>query len=95
MIEIPLQLVDSFLLKVNLGDALIVGFALGFLAVLPKKSRKLLTLHLVTFGALFLMSPLGLYEVQEMSVLAKPIQYKLLGLVLLIVSPVLYTTADK
>ena len=95
MFEIPLQFVDSFLLKLNLGDALIAGFGLGLLAVLPLKSRKLLTLHFIAFGALFLLSPLGLYEIQELSFLAEPYQYKVLGLALLVASPVLYTTADK
>ena len=95
MIEIPLQFVDSFLLKVNLGDALVVGFALGLLAVLPMKSRKLVTLHFIAFGALFLVSPVGLYEVQELSFFTEPYQYKFVGLALLIASPVLYTTADR
>ena len=29
MLPIPLQVVDGFLLKLNLGDVLIVAFALG------------------------------------------------------------------
>jgi len=92
---IPLQLVDSFLLKLNLGDAILAGFALGLLAVLPLKSRKLATLHVIAFGTLLLVSPVSLYEIKDLSFLAEPVQYKLVGIVLLIISPVLYTTADK
>ena len=49
---VPLQVVDGFLLNVNLGDALLVGFVLGVLALVPMKSQKLLTLHVLTFGLL-------------------------------------------
>jgi hypothetical protein len=92
---IPLQLVDSFLLKLNLGDAILAGFAFGLLAVLPKKSQRLVSLHIITFGLLLIVSPVSLYEIKELSFLVEPVQYKLVGLVLLIVSPVLYYTADK
>ncbi|QLH84248.1 hypothetical protein [Halosimplex pelagicum] len=95
MLPIPLQLVDGFLLKVNFGDALIVGFVLGLFAVATQRSRKLLTLHLIAFGALFLLAPGSMYAPQELSLLDSIIQYKLIGLVLLVVSPVLYTTAQK
>jgi len=92
---IPLQLVDSFLLKLNLGDAILAGFALGLLAVLAKQSQRLVSAHVVTFGLLLVVSPVSLYEIQELSVLAEPVQYKMVGLVFLVVSPVLYYTADK
>ena len=95
MLPIPLQVVDGFLLNVNLGDALIVGFVLGLFAVATQRSRKLLTLHLIAFGALFLLSPGSLYEPAELSLLNSILQYKMLGLVLLVISPVLYTTAQK
>jgi hypothetical protein len=95
MLPIPLQVIDGFLLNVNLGDALIVGFVLGLFAVATQRSRKLLTLHLIAFGALFLLSPGSLYEPAELSLLNSILQYKMLGLVLLVISPVLYTTAQK
>ena len=95
MLAIPLQVIDGFLLNVNLGDALIVGFVLGLFAVATQRSRKLLTLHLIAFGALFLLSPGSLYEPAELSLLDSILQYKMLGLVLLVISPVLYTTAQK
>ncbi|MFB6141279.1 MAG: hypothetical protein ABEJ26_12700 [Halosimplex sp.] len=95
MLPIPLQLIDGFLLKVNLGDALLVGFVLGLLGVATQGSRRLLTLHLIAFGALFLLAPSSLYEPKELSLLGSILQYKMVGLVLLVVAPVLYTTAQE
>jgi len=95
MLPIPLQLIDGFLLKLNLGDVLVIGFALGVLGVLPLKSRKMLALHTISFGLLFMLVPNSLFEVSELSLLAEPLQYKLLGLVLIVISPVLFATAEK
>ncbi|WP_123537224.1 hypothetical protein [Halosimplex salinum] len=95
MFAIPLQVIDGFLLKVNMGDALIVGFVLGLFAVATQRSRKLLTLHLITFGALFLLVPGSMYEPSELSLLGSILQYKMIGLILVVVSPVLYTTAQN
>jgi hypothetical protein len=92
---VPLQVVDGFLLNVNLGDALLVGFVLGLGAVAIKKSQRLLTLHVALFGALLLIAPGNMYEPAELSLLGSILQYKLVGLVLLVVAPVLYATADS
>jgi len=92
---VPLQVIDGFLLNVNLGDALLVGFVLGLGAVAIKKSQRLLTLHVALFGALLLMAPGNMYEPAELSLLGSILQYKLVGLVLLVVAPVLYATADS
>lgn len=93
---VPLQVVDGFLLNVNLGDALLVGFVLGVLALVPMKSQKLLTLHVLTFGLLLLMMPGDImYAPEELSLLGSILQYKLAGLVMLVVAPVLYTTANR
>jgi hypothetical protein len=93
---VPLQVVDGFLLNVNLGDALLVGFVLGVLALVPMKSRKLLTLHVLTFGLLLLVMPGDImYSPEELSLLGSILQYKLAGLVMLVVAPVLYTTANR
>jgi hypothetical protein len=93
---VPLQVVDGFLLNVNLGDALLVGFVLGVLALVPMKSQKLLTLHVLTFGLLLLVMPGDImYAPEELSLLDSILQYKLAGLVMLVVAPVLYTTANR
>jgi len=93
----PLQLVDSFLLNYNVGDALLVAFALGFLATLPLKSWRVITLHILVFGLLFLVTPAQMLAVEATGshFLATPLQYKLLGLGLLVVAPVLYTTGNR
>lgn len=96
MLPIPLQVVDGFLLNVNVGDALLVGFVLGVLGLVPLKSRKLLTLHILTFGLLLMLLPGDImYDPKELSLLGSILQYKLVGLALLVVSPVLFATADR
>jgi hypothetical protein len=97
MFTLPLQLLDSFLLNYNLGDALIVGFGLGLLATLPMKSRKLTTLHVILFGLVFVLTPASTYSVNAdgAHLLASSLQYKLLGLGLLVVGPVLFATAKR
>jgi len=92
----PLQLVDSFLLNYNVGDAFVVVFALGLLATLPLRSRKVTTLHIILFGLVFLLTPSSAMGVEGPThLLGSPLQYKMLGLVLLVVGPVFYTTANR
>ena len=97
MLAPPLQLVDSFLLNYNVGDALLVAFVLGLLATLPLKSRKVTTLHIMLFGLLFLVTPSGMLGVDSSGahLLGSTLQYKLLGLGLLVASPVLFTSARR
>jgi len=96
MIELPLQILDSFLLNYNIGDAFVVIFVLGLLATLPLGSRKLVTLHVIAFGLLFLLTPSSAMSVDGSThLLGGPFQYKMLGLGLLLVGPVLYVTADR
>jgi len=84
MFALPLQLIDSFLLQITLGQVLLVVFVVGVLGVLPLKSRQMLSLHVIGFGLLFLLTPQSLLE---------GTQYKFVGLALVLVGPVLYTTA--
>ena len=93
----PLQIIDSFLLGYNVGDALIALLVLGILATIPLKSWKVLTLHLLLFGLIFLLTPNSLFAVNPTGsfLLSSALQYKLLGLALLVVSPVLFTTASR
>jgi predicted membrane channel-forming protein YqfA (hemolysin III family) len=92
----PLQLVDSFLLNYNVGDALVVVFALGLLATLPRRSRKLTTLHFIVFGSIFLLTPSNVMIADgPANLLGSAFQYKLLGLVLLVVSPIIYTMSNR
>ncbi|MEF8784041.1 MAG: hypothetical protein V5A39_11975 [Haloarculaceae archaeon] len=97
MLAPPLQLIDSFLLNYNVGDALLVVFGLGLLATLPLKSRRATTMHLIIFGAVFLLTPASMLAVDSSGahLLGSSLQYKLLGLGLLVVGPVLYTSARR
>jgi hypothetical protein len=89
----PLQVIDSFLLQYNVGDALLVAFVLGLLAMLPLQSRKLTTLHVIGVGATLLILPGSMLAVSGggSHFLGSALQYKMLGLGMLVVGPVLYT----
>lgn len=97
MLSPPLQVIDNFLLQYNVGDALLFLFVLGLLATLPLKSRKVTTLHVISFGALFLLLPGSLMEVSENGsfLLGGIFQYKLVGLFLVVIGPVIYTTGSR
>ncbi len=94
MLAPPLQVIDSFLLQYNTGDAVLILFVLGLLATLPLKSRKVTTLHIMVFGLLLLLLPGQMLTVSSRGahLLGSVLQYKMLGLGLLIASPVVYTT---
>lgn len=80
---VPLPLVDDILRQYNVGQALLAAFVLAVLGSIPLGSRKLVSLNLVVFGLVFLVTPSSL----------APIEYKFLGLALLVASPVLFMTA--
>jgi len=82
---LPLQLVDSFLLDYHVGQALLLVFVLATVGVLPLKSQKILAINTMAFGALFALTPQSLV----------PIHYLFLGIALLVIGPLLYTTASK
>jgi hypothetical protein len=82
---VPLPLVDDFLLKINVGDAVFALFAISLLVSIPLKSRKVLSLNSILFGVLFLL----------LVSMGAPATYAYLGVVLLVVAPLLYTTAGR
>ncbi|GAA0226192.1 hypothetical protein ACFFQF_10810 [Haladaptatus pallidirubidus] len=82
---VPLPLVDDFLIEYNVGQAVFVLFALSLLAAIPLKSRKVLSLNTILFGLLFL----------TVVAMGAPPYFAYLGLALLVIAPVLYTTASK
>jgi NADH:ubiquinone oxidoreductase subunit H len=86
MIEsVPLPLIDDFLINYNVGQALLVAFVLSVLAMVPLGSRKMLSLNTIAFGLIFVLTPASL----------APLHYKFLGIALLVVAPLLYTTAKR
>jgi hypothetical protein len=88
----PLPLIDDFLLPVTMGHALVALFLVSVVGVLPLGSRKVLSLNTLVFGLLFLLTPASLLA-KGAPTTAFP--YRFLGIVLLIVAPVLFTTARK
>lgn len=81
---LPLQLVDSFLLNYNVGQALLLVFVLTTLAALPLKSMKVLALNAGVFGLVFLVTPQALV----------PQHYMFLGITLVVVGPMLFVMGD-
>lgn len=83
MALVPLPLVDDILLQFNVGQVLLLVFVLVVLGSLPLRSRKVLSLNVLAFGLVFLLTPSSL----------APLPYKFLGIALLVVGPMLYVTA--
>lgn len=80
--SVPLQLVDDIVQSYNLGQVLILAFVASVFGSLAL-SKKLLSINVVVFGLLFMIAPSNL----------APLPYKLLGVALIVMGPVLYTTA--
>jgi uncharacterized membrane protein HdeD (DUF308 family) len=88
MFALPLQLVDSFLLQYNVGQALLALYILTTLAALPLKSQKIIGINTVVFGLIFLLTPTGPSALQ-------PVHFQFLGIALIFVGPFLVITADR
>lgn len=82
---LPIQVIDSFLLNYEIGQVLLLVFALGTLGLLALGSKKVLGLHFGAFGLLFLVTPQAINSRI----------YLFLGLALLVIAPMLFTTADS
>lgn len=82
----PLPLIDDFLTNYHLGHALLVLFATSVVGSIPLGSRKIVSINALLFGLLFLVTP-----VSQLG--GEPFTYRFLGIALLVVGPVLYTTA--
>ena len=92
----PLQAIDSFLLGYNIGDVLLLVIILGVVGtLLVKRSMKLLSLHLVSMGVLLVILPTGMLVPNPQSFLPNMAAYKAVGLVLIVISPVLFTVSRK
>lgn len=84
---VPMQVVDNLILPYHLGHAALLLFVLTVPAGIVKGSRKLLALILITFGGLFLAVP----SIESQA----GVVYGILGIVLMVVGPVVYTTAER
>jgi hypothetical protein len=81
----PLQIIDSFLLEYNVGQALLLVFILATVGTLPLKSRRLVAANVTVFGLVFVMTPQSV----------APVHYLFLGIALLVVGPVLWVTGER
>mgnify|MGYP000459971344 CR=1 FL=1 len=92
----PLQAIDSFLLGYNVGDVLLLVTVLGVLGTLiVQRSLKMLSLHLISMGVMFVILPATMMVPAAQSFLPSMPAYKALGLVLMVIAPVLYVTGRK
>ena len=92
----PLQAIDSFLLAYNVGDALLLVTLLGAVGTIAvQRSMKLLSLHLISMGALLVILPASMMVPNPGSVLPSTAAYKAAGLVLIVIAPVLFTIGRK
>jgi hypothetical protein len=82
----PLQLVDSFLLQYNVGQALLFLYILTTLGALPLKSRKVIGLNTVVFGIIFLLTPTPGMQ---------PVHFQFLGIALIFIGPFLVITGEQ
>ncbi|WP_435068839.1 hypothetical protein [Haloplanus sp. C73] len=82
---LPLQVIDSFLLNYNIGQALLLVFILATVGTLPLKSRRVMAANATVFGLVFILTPQSL----------APVHYLFLGIVLLVVGPILWVTAER
>lgn len=82
---LPLQVVDSFLLNYNVGQALLLVFVLSIVGTLPLKSRRIVAIVVTLFGVVFLLTPVAVM----------PVHYLFLGIALVVVGPMLYVTASR
>ena len=80
---LTLQVVDRFLLNYNVGQALLLGFILLTAAALPLRSQRVVAINTITFGLIFVLTPVALV----------PVHYLFLGIALMLVGSILYTTA--
>lgn len=92
---VPIQLVDTVLLKYNVGDVLLLVLGLSILAALALRSRKVLASQAIAFGLILMVTPGSALQPGDGSLLGSVMQYKFFGLVLLLAGPVLYTTATR
>ncbi|MDS0259709.1 hypothetical protein NDI56_09925 [Haloarcula sp. S1CR25-12] len=95
MLAPPLQVIDSFLLNYTIGDVLLLGFVLGAVGILPTRSLKMLGAHTVSIGVLLLLIPASMMEPNAGSLLTSAFAYKLVGLVLLALAPILYAVGRQ
>lgn len=82
-----LGVIDRILLDLHAGHALIGLFVLVMLAALPLKSRKVLSINLVAFGAIFILTPFWVVEQYEL--------YLISGFGMIFIGTMLYVFSES
>lgn len=82
----PMQLLDDFIINYDVGQALLLVFVLTLPAGYVQGSRKITAINFALFGTIFLIIP---------SIDGGSILFAFLGLALLVLAPMLYTTAKR
>ena len=82
---LPLQFIDAILLEFNMGQILLIGFVLATVGSLPLKSQKLIGLNTMLFGLIFILTPADMM----------PELYLFFGITLIVIGPIVYTTANS
>jgi len=86
MTLLPMPLVDDFLLPYDVGQALLLVFAIAVLSIIARyKSRQMLAAGFLVYGLIFILTPPSL----------APLHYKFLGFALLVLGPMIYVTSDS
>lgn len=84
--SVALQLLDTFLLQYNLGQALALGYVLVMLASVPLGSVRILALNTALFGTIFIAGPPSMIPFMP---------FKIAGIAMLVVAPMLYTLSSQ
>ncbi|GAB3020977.1 hypothetical protein [Natronobiforma cellulositropha] len=87
MIEVPLQAIDNVMLPFHMGHVLLGALVLAVLAALPLKSMKILGLNVILVGTLFMLTPTDMAGETTL--------YRLMGVGLVVIGPMLYVAADS
>ena len=86
MFALPLQVIDTFLQQYHMGQVFLAVFLVGLLGTLPLKSKTAVGLHIITFGLLFMLTPLSL--------MAGEFIWRAVGIALIFVGPMLIIVGE-
>lgn len=84
---VPLQILDSFLLDYHFGHVFVLLLVLSLVGVFPTGSMRAMSLNLAAFGLLLVATPFDMLGEQPV--------FKLLGVVLLVVAPLVFTMSNE
>ncbi len=82
-----MALLDNILLEFHAGHILVAAFVLAMLAALPLKSRKVLSINIVAFGAIFILTPFWVVESYGL--------YLFAGIAMIFIGTMLFAFSDS